>query len=64
MRLIYHCGNCQARNEFEIPKSVSLKYGAEDVLNGADGIKLNMWMRHECATDLHGIAQLIAIVDD
>lgn len=64
MKLIYHCGNCGARNEFDAPKSISLKYSAEDVLAGVDDIKVNMWIRHECATDLHGIAPLIAIVDD
>lgn len=65
MKTIYHCGNCGARNEFDVPKSISLKYGAADVLAGnAPGFSINMWIRHECATDLHGIAPLIAVVDD
>lgn len=64
MKLVYRCLNCNAQKEFDMPQSVTLKYGAEDVLNGIDGIKLNMWIRHPCADDLHGIAPLVAIVDN
>lgn len=65
MKLIYRCYNCAAQNEFDAPAAVARNYPVEFILAGeVPNVKINMWIRHPCRPGTHGIAPLIAIVDD
>ena len=68
MKLIYKCSNCGQAKEFDAPTGMAL----EDVFKILDGYRfanmreqaLRKWIRHPCAPGMHGIANLVAVLEN
>lgn len=64
MKFIYRCGNCGAQREF---KADGPSYDADvefHRLDAGGSSTPRRWIRHPCETGIHGIANLVAIVED
>jgi hypothetical protein len=70
MRLIYQCGHCEARSEWDVPDAVGQGHTAEDILAASADVvmprpapRVAMWIRHPCGPGIHGIAPLVAVIE-